>query len=181
MRRKFSSILICLLACTCWSASAISSPVAVKNTLPQRCGIEEGRNNSGDIVILSKSPTRTSIVEKTIDKLADVHMVRGFSYQQPRIEFKNQNKFGISALGIGVVDGDMPDCSFSPRDYKSTYLCKSTIPGVGVPAGETGVLDCEPQLRSDKWSGYCIIGFAPDFNSVSGGLAEAMDKLGLCK
>lgn len=108
-------------------------------------------------------------------------MVRGFSYQQPRIEFKNNNKFGISALGIGVTDRDMTDCSANPNEYKSTYLCKSTIPDAGVGAGQTGVLDCEPRIRSDKWHGYCIIGFAPEFNSIDGGLAEAMNKLGLCE
>lgn len=180
MRARFSGLYVCLAVFFYWPVTAISKPTAPEKALSERCGIKESRNSSGDIVILNLSSTRTSIVEKTIDKLEDVHMVRGFSYQQPRIEFRNKNKFGISALGIGVVDGDMPVCSSSPKDYKATYLCKSTIPGVGVAAGETGSLDCEPRLRSDKWSGYCIIGFAPDFNSVGGGLADAMDKLHLC-
>lgn len=180
MMRKCVAIFPCLLACICWPVMVISGPTTATKTLAERCGIEEAKNTTGDLVILSRSSSKLTIVEKTIDKLVDVELVMGKSYQQPRIQFKNQNKFGISALGIGVVDGDMPDCSSSPRDYKSTYLCKSTIPGVGVPAGETGVLDCEPRLRSDKWSGYCIIGFAPDFNAVGGGLAEAMDKLKLC-
>lgn len=179
--RKSAAMFACLFACVYWPVTASSSPTDTKKTLAERCGIQEGKNTTGDLVILSRSPSKLTIVEKTIDKLVDVELVMGKSYQQPRIQFKNQNNFGISALGIGVVDADMPDCSFSPRDYKSTYLCKSTIPGVGVPAGETGLLDCEPRLRSDKWSGYCIIGFAPDFNSVGGGLAEAMNKLRLCE
>lgn len=175
--RRLLAYLVPLL---CSPIAAYGASDFLDKTLPQRCGIKESRNNSGDIVILSRSSTRTSIVEKTIDKLANVHMVRGFSYQQPRIEFKNNNKFGISALGIGVTNGAMKDCSANPNEYKSTYLCKSMLPGVGVGSGETGALDCEPRLREDKWSGYCIIGFAPDFNAVGGGLAEAMDKLKLC-
>lgn len=179
MMRKCATMFACL-SCFYWPVSAIGSTTTANKTLVERCGIEEGKNTTGDLVILSRSPSRLTIMEKTIDRLVDVKLVMGYSYQQPRIQFKNKNKFGISALGIGVVDGDMPDCSLSPRDYKSTYLCKSTVPGVGVAAGETGVLDCDPRLRSDKWSGYCIIGFAPDFNSVGGGLAEAMNNLRLC-
>ena len=177
---KRSAIVVFLGFSICWPVKATSASAEDKGTLVQRCGIKEGKNTSGDIVILSRSPTRTSIVEKTIEKLADVHIVRGFSYQQPRIEFKNNNKFGISALGIGVTDRDMADCSANPIEYKSTYLCKSMIPGVGVGPGKRGVLECEPRLREDQWSNYCIIGFAPDFNSVGGGLAEAMDELKLC-
>lgn len=153
---------------------------ASKSTLAERCGIDEAKNTSGNIVILSKSPTGTSIVEKTIDNLEDVHLILGFSYQQPRIQFKNTNKFGISALGIGVADRLMKTCSTNISDFKSTYLCKSVVPGVGVAPGEQGVLDCETRLRTDQWKGYCIIGFAPDFDSLDGGLANAMNKLKLC-
>ena len=176
-----SRLLVCLVPFICCPTAAFSDSPESKKTLEQRCGIKEGKNTSGDIVFLNRDPSLMSIVEKTIDKLADVNMVRGFSYQNPRIEFKNNNKFGISALGIGVMDGQKNDCSANPNKYKSTYLCKSVIPGVGVASGETGILDCEPRLRSDQWSEYCIIGFAPDFNSVGGGLAESMDKLGLCE
>lgn len=146
-----------------------------------RCGVEESRNRSGDIVVFSKLEAKQTIVDKATKNLSRVQFISGHAYETPMIKFQNNNKFGVSALALGFSEsGTIKKCSRNPKDYQAVFLCKSAIAGLGVGSGEYGSLDCRTEAKSWRGHDFCIIGFSPSFDVVSGGLVESMESLGMC-
>lgn len=146
-----------------------------------RCNITAEQNRTGRAVFFNRSEKKSTVVEKTVNKLSRIQFDIGHNFSKPRVSFQNDNKFGISALALGFAPvNSAVNCAKNPKDYEAVFLCRSIVPGLGVAAGEYGSLDCNDAAKEVEGYEFCVIGFTPDFSLADGGLAEAMNRLGMC-
>lgn len=147
----------------------------------ERCGISAEQDRSGKVVFFNKGKSKNTIVEKTLQNFSRIEFRVGHKYEKPGVALQNNNKFGVSAVALGFTEnGTIQSCSSDPKKYDAVFLCRSIVPGVGIGAGEYGLLDCNVTAKAGSGRDFCIIGFTPEFESAGLGLAVAMDSLGMC-
>lgn len=152
------------------------------SALIERCGIEEERNRTGNALVYGETITKKAKVDKTVKRLKQVTYLTGHKFESPRIEFQNDNSFGISSLVLGFgKHGAISKCSDAPSDYLRVVVCQSALTGMGVGSGEYGVLDCDRAAKPFFGHDFCIIGFSPNFDLISGGLAQSINGRDKCE
>lgn len=141
----------------------------------KNCGMTtELRNSNGTFYIDSFQANPQS--EKFQQVLTKI-IIEEYNAPASRIKVHNKNDFPISKVVIGLTKSK--SCPSNYNDYDAIAECGGGLEWLG--AQKYGPLKCSAIPPKTRRHGYCLIGYAPTFNSYDDSLLAHMENRGYCK